>query len=136
MKTCHLKDCNKKAVYGNKQQKETTCTKHKNEGMVKRPLTYCRHNRKCSRCRQCGGSSICEHSKVRYQCKLCSGKGICEHGRIRSTCKPCGGGGSDNYSTHKANNDGLPNNYNSVSHFTLVRYISFAIITLIFHFQL
>jgi len=25
MKTCHLKDCNERAIYGIKQQKETRC---------------------------------------------------------------------------------------------------------------
>lgn len=51
----------------------------------------CEHNRRRSRCKQCGGQDICEHNRRRCRCKQCGGKSICEHNRIRSICKECGG---------------------------------------------
>ena len=54
--------------------------------------SMCEHNRQRNSCRECGGSSICEHNRQRSTCKECGGSQICEHNRIRSTCKECGGG--------------------------------------------
>ena len=33
--------------------------------------TKCEHNKRKSRCKECGGSSICEHNRRRSQCKEC-----------------------------------------------------------------
>ena len=51
----------------------------------------CEHQKRRSRCKECGGGSICEHQKRRSNCKACGGGEICEHQRIRSVCKECGG---------------------------------------------
>ena len=53
----------------------------------------CEHQRQRSQCKQCGGSSICEHQRVKSRCKDCGGSGICKHGREWSRCKDCGGSG-------------------------------------------
>jgi len=53
----------------------------------------CEHQRRRSKCKQCGGSSICEHQRVRSTCKDCGGGSVCEHQRQRSMCKDCGGSG-------------------------------------------
>jgi hypothetical protein len=52
----------------------------------------CEHQKRKSRCVECGGSEICEHKRVRSRCKDCKGGSICEHNRIRSSCKDCKGG--------------------------------------------
>lgn len=49
----------------------------------------CEHNKKRSRCKECGGGSICEHDRIRSRCKECGGSEICIHDRIRSRCKKC-----------------------------------------------
>ena len=49
----------------------------------------CEHNRRRSRCKECGGSQICEHNRIRSSCKECGGSQICEHNRQRSSCKEC-----------------------------------------------
>ena len=51
----------------------------------------CEHNRRKSRCKDCGGSEICEHNRQKSQCKDCGGSEICEHNRQKSQCKECGG---------------------------------------------
>jgi len=51
----------------------------------------CEHQRRKSRCKDCGGSGLCEHQRRRSQCKDCGGGSFCEHQRLRSTCKDCGG---------------------------------------------
>src|SRR6056300_1137065 len=69
-------------------------TECKNEGVKLRLKVggkMCEHNRRPSRCRDCGGTSLCEHNRQRSQCKDCGGPQICQHNRIRSKCKPCGG---------------------------------------------
>ena len=53
--------------------------------------TYCEHNRRKARCKDCGGKYICEHNRIKSTCKDCGGKYICEHNRIKSRCKDCGG---------------------------------------------
>uniref|UniRef100_A0A0G4HDD6 CR-type domain-containing protein n=1 Tax=Chromera velia CCMP2878 TaxID=1169474 RepID=A0A0G4HDD6_9ALVE len=68
--------------------------KRAHTGEVKRDRhgnILCPHEKRRSRCKECGGKSICKHGRQRSQCKDCGGKGICEHGRIRSQCKECGG---------------------------------------------
>jgi hypothetical protein len=62
-------------------------------GAVKKGAAKCPHNRRKSRCKECGGVGICEHSRIRRQCKQCGGASICEHNRRRSGCKECGGAG-------------------------------------------
>ena len=39
------------------------------------------------------GKAICKHGRRRSGCKDCGGSGLCEHGRQRSKCKECCGGG-------------------------------------------
>jgi hypothetical protein len=51
----------------------------------------CEHDKRRSKCKECGGSEICEHNRQRSRCKECGGSGICEHNRERSACKECGG---------------------------------------------
>lgn len=53
----------------------------------------CKHGRRKTRCKDCGGGSICEHGKLRNSCRDCGGGSICQHGRIKTTCKDCGGSG-------------------------------------------
>ena len=55
----------------------------------KRSQVKCEHNRRRSRCKECGGASICEHKRIRSECKECGGAGICEHNRQRQKCKEC-----------------------------------------------
>ena len=58
-----------------------------------RKQSLCKHGRRRSHCKECGGSQICEHRRRRYECKECGGSRICEHGRVRYSCKECGGAG-------------------------------------------
>lgn len=51
----------------------------------------CEHNKRMSRCIECGGSEICEHKKRRTRCKICGGSEICEHQRQKSKCIDCNG---------------------------------------------
>jgi len=52
----------------------------------------CPHNKRKSRCKECGGSSICIHNIEKSYCKECGGGSICEHNKRRTYCKECGGG--------------------------------------------
>jgi len=54
-------------------------------------VLHCKHDKRKSQCKECGGISICEHNRQRSQCKECDGVSICEHNRQRSKCKECGG---------------------------------------------
>ena len=56
-------------------------------------IKKCPHEKRKSRCKDCGGSEICTHNRVRYTCKDCKGDGICEHNRERYHCKDCKGKG-------------------------------------------
>jgi hypothetical protein len=51
----------------------------------------CEHQRQKSKCKECGGSQICEHQRRKSLCKECGGSQICEHQRQKSKCKECGG---------------------------------------------
>ena len=51
----------------------------------------CEHNKRKSRCVDCGGSSICEHGKQKRRCKDCGGSSFCEHGKQKTQCKDCCG---------------------------------------------
>jgi hypothetical protein len=51
----------------------------------------CPHNKRKSRCVQCGGKGICEHDRIRSRCKECRGSEICEHNQRHSQCKECRG---------------------------------------------
>ena len=55
--------------------------------------SICPHQRKRSKCKECGGAEICQHQRIRRTCKECGGADICQHQRIRRTCKECGGAG-------------------------------------------
>ena len=41
----------------------------------------CKHNKRKSYCKECGGSQICEHNKIKYRCKECGGSQICIHNK-------------------------------------------------------
>jgi hypothetical protein len=58
----------------------------------------CEHNKRESRCVECGGVEVCEHKRLKYNCKDCKGNGICEHGKYKTRCKLCEGG---SYCEHK-----------------------------------
>ncbi|XRB22618.1 hypothetical protein RI054_31g124700 [Pseudoscourfieldia marina] len=45
------------------------------------PNLTCVHNRRRSRCKECGGSEVCVHNRQRSRCKECGGKSICVHNR-------------------------------------------------------
>ena len=62
----------------------------------------CEHNKRKSRCKECGGGSICQHNRQKTQCKECGGSSICEHNRYKSTCKECGGSGICKHNRHKS----------------------------------
>ena len=51
----------------------------------------CQHNKRKSRCIECGGSEICEHIQRKSQCVQCGGSGICEHNKRKSRCVECNG---------------------------------------------
>ena len=57
----------------------------------KKPRSVCPHQRRRSRCKECGGTDICPHQRQRSSCKECGGAGICQHQRRRSQCRECGG---------------------------------------------
>ena len=57
----------------------------------KKPRSVCPHQRRRSRCKECGGTDICPHQRQRSSCKECGGAGICQHLRQRNKCKECGG---------------------------------------------
>jgi hypothetical protein len=78
---------------GNAQRGEGVGGAGAGGGTVKKGAAKCPHNRRKSRCKECGGAGICEHSRIRRQCKQCGGASICEHNRRRSGCKQCGGAG-------------------------------------------
>ena len=42
--------------------------------LPQRRQQLCEHNRRKSRCRECGGSEICEHNRIRSQCRECGGR--------------------------------------------------------------
>ena len=52
-------------------------------------INKCEHDRKKSKCKQCGGSNICKHGRQKAQCKDCGGSSICEHDRRKKSCKEC-----------------------------------------------
>lgn len=83
-------DCLRKA---RDYTKKTLCEHNRRRSRCKLcgGTSICEHNRIKSTCKECGGSSICEHNKIRSKCKLCGGGSICEHNRLRSHCKLCGG---------------------------------------------
>jgi len=51
----------------------------------------CIHKKRKSQCKDCGGGELCEHKRQRNQCKECGGSSICVHKQVRSQCKECGG---------------------------------------------
>ena len=69
--------------YSKKYREENKCI----HGGVENIL--CEHQKRRSRCKDCGGGSICEHLRHRSTCKECGGIGICEHNKRRSRCQEC-----------------------------------------------
>lgn len=51
----------------------------------------CVHNKRQSRCIDCGGNEICVHKLLKYNCKDCNGTNICIHSRHKNICKDCKG---------------------------------------------
>ena len=55
----------------------------------------CKHNKRKSQCKDCGGSAICKHNKRKSQCKDCGGSAICKNCKFTITkkykpyCSPC-----------------------------------------------
>ena len=75
------------------QRKRSLCQHQKRRSRCREcgGASICSHNRERSKCQECGGASICPHKRERSQCKECGGASICPHQRIRSSCKECGG---------------------------------------------
>jgi hypothetical protein len=63
---------------------------------------YCvKHNKKKSKCKECGGVDLCIHSKEKYDCPECNGSGICEHKTRKRTCVICDGSQICEHKKHK-----------------------------------
>ena len=61
---------------------------------VKRDVSghlVCGHNKRLSRCIECGvGSEICEHKTLRAMCKICGGIQVCkQHDKLFRACQIC-----------------------------------------------
>jgi hypothetical protein len=56
------------------------------ELLVQQP-GHCQHNRRKSRCKDCG-TGYCKHGRQESQCKDC-GTGHCQHGRVNGRCMDC-----------------------------------------------
>ena len=69
---------------------------------VGRASIKCPHDKRRTRCKDCGGGSICIHGKQRATCKDCGGSQICIHGKQRATCKDCGGSQICIHGKHRA----------------------------------
>lgn len=57
----------------------------------RKPASKCIHDKRKSRCKDCGGSELCIHGRRKTRCKECEGGEYCEHSKIRIYCKECGG---------------------------------------------
>jgi hypothetical protein len=66
------------------------------------PHKKCEHNKRKTRCIECGGSEICTHNKVKYRCKECNGSELCSHNKRNSNCKECGGGSICEHNRHRS----------------------------------
>jgi hypothetical protein len=51
----------------------------------------CKHNKRKSRCIECGGSELCIHHYQKTKCFECEGSEICEHKKRKQYCKNCQG---------------------------------------------
>ena len=65
-------------------------------------MSKCEHNKRKSRCKECGGSELCDHDKLKSQCKDCGGSRICEHNKRKTYCKECGGASLCEHNKRKA----------------------------------
>lgn len=54
-------------------------------------MSKCEHNRRSSRCVDCGGREICPHKRVQRNCLPCGGSIFCIHKIDKAYCKQCGG---------------------------------------------
>jgi len=76
-----------------KKKRDDTYQKMCNECLEKgrkyKEKNKCPHDKRKSRCVECGGSEICEHGKERSKCVECKGSYICEHNRQINQCKYC-----------------------------------------------
>ena len=57
--------------------------------MIKNIYKKCEHDKRKSRCRECGGSEVCKHNKRKSQCYECNGSELCRHKKIKYNCKEC-----------------------------------------------
>ena len=77
----------------------------------KTPPKKCVHDKRATRCMECGGSELCQHGRQKRDCKECTkpgdgricihnrrkdlckegGTGYCEHDKMKSNCSDCGG---------------------------------------------
>ena len=68
-----------------------TCHKCRIQDKKSRQNNKCEHDKRKSRCIQCGGNGICEHDKLKSRCIQCGGIELCEHDKRKSKCRECGG---------------------------------------------
>jgi len=54
-------------------------------------MSKCQHNKRKSRCVECGGSEICEHNKRKSRCVECGGSELCIHNYQKTKCFECEG---------------------------------------------
>ncbi len=52
-------------------------------------MSKCEHNKRKSRCFECGGSEICKHNKRKTRCVECDGSEICKHNYQKYNCVEC-----------------------------------------------
>ena len=65
------------------------------EIIVKKKETYkhikCIHDKRRTRCAECGGSGLCEHLKLKETCFFCHGSAYCIHNIQKRVCLACDG---------------------------------------------
>jgi hypothetical protein len=54
-------------------------------------MSKCEHNKRKSRCIECGGSELCVHNKRKSRCIECGGSELCVHNKRKSICIECEG---------------------------------------------
>jgi hypothetical protein len=59
--------------------------------MIKNTIKKCKHDKRKSLCKECGGGSLCKHDKEKSHCKECGGSTFCKHDKRKSTCHECNG---------------------------------------------
>jgi hypothetical protein len=54
-------------------------------------MSKCKHGKRKTYCKECGGVGLCEHEILKHYCIECGGSSICQHGKRKYRCKECGG---------------------------------------------